>query len=196
MPFDPFRGNGDGSSLEQEDPISGATKQAAKAVNSQTQQQVKAANQSFVDQLYGNVSSSEAPDGSESTPPTSSNPTPTAAPQSGLMQAVNPSEQSKLDDTRRELAELQKLHNEKYFEPTFGEEAQRKQQEEEEQERQLKEQEEEEKLQLEEEEKARMDESLQAFSQGNKGKGPDQLSAPIAVTQAKTKAESNRGTSG
>ena len=196
MPFNPF--NGDGTSLEQEDPISGAAKQAAKAVNQGTQQQAKATNQSFVDQLYGNVSSNEALDPSadplqaKSPPPSSSS----AAP-SGPTPAANPNEQSKLDETRRKLAELQNQHKKSYFDSTFGEEAQKKRQQREEEELQMKAQEEEERLQKEDEERAKMEESMQAFqSHGKNGKGPDQLGAPISVTQAKTRTESNRGASG
>lgn len=193
MPFNPF--NGDGTSLEREDPISGAAKQAAKAVNQGTQQQAKAANQSFVDQLYGNVSSPEALD--PSADPLQAKTQPTASAPSGPMPAANPNEQSKLDETRRKLAELQSLHKKTYYDVTFGETAQKKRQQREEEELQLKQQEEEEQRMKEEEEKAKMAESMQAFqSHGKNGKGPDQLSSPVAVTQAMTKTESNRGSSG
>jgi hypothetical protein len=51
MPFDPFRGGGDGSSLEHDDPLTNAAKHTVKAVNNQTQQQAQAAKQTFVDML-------------------------------------------------------------------------------------------------------------------------------------------------
>ena len=120
-----------------------------------------------------------------------------AASPSGPAPAAIPAEQSKLDETRRKLQELQKQHKETYYEATFGEEAQQKRRQREEEERQLKEQEEEAKEQQEAEEKAQQDQSMQAFgSQGKGKKGPDQLGAPIAVTQSQTKTESNRGASG
>lgn len=188
--------NGDGTSLEQEDIISGATKQAVKAVSQGTQQQAKAANQSFVDQLYGNVSS-----GDESLDP--NNPAPNtppaqnaAAPTVGKIPAANPNEQSQLDETRVKLAALQQQHNKSYVGRTFGEEAQQKRQEREAEEKQLEQQEEEEKLEREAAEKARMEESMQSFQQGKNSHGPAQLSDPVAVTQAKTKTEINRGSSG
>jgi hypothetical protein len=198
MSFDPFRGNGDGSSLEQEDPIGGAAKQAAKAVNNQTQQQAQAAKQSFVDQLYGNVANSPESLDPSADPAhalaqtgTSSQTTPT--PSGGLQQAANPNEQSKLEETRRKLAEFQKQHNETYFSKTFGEEAQKRAEQEAEEVR-LKEQQEEEEKEAERVKREQMEESLQSFTQH--GKGPTQLGDPVSVTQAKTKTEINRGTSG
>lgn len=200
MSFDPFGDNGEGSSLERNDPITGAVKKAGAALNQQTQQQAKAAKQSFVDQLYGNVAPSESPDAgadpaqalaqaqNQSAPPTANN---------GLMPAVNPGEQGKLDDTRRQLAEFQKQHNESYFGPTFGEEAQKRRAQTEAEEKEIKEREEQEKLEAEEAKRQQLEESLQAFAQGkDHGKGPDQLGTPVSVTQAKTRTEINRGTSG
>lgn len=197
MPFDPFRGGGDGSSLEHDDPISNSAKNVTKAVSTQTQQQVQATKQTFVDMLYGNVSSQETGDPSHDplqAAQQSSTPAPSPASSSGLAQAVNPGEQSKLDETRRKLAELEGLHKKTYFETTFGDEAQQKRREREEEERQIKMQEEEEQQQAEADHKAAMDESLQSFTQ--KGKGPAQLSDPVALQQAKTKTEINRGSSG
>ncbi|MBA3724790.1 MAG: hypothetical protein H0W89_08000 [Candidatus Levybacteria bacterium] len=197
MPFNPF--SSEGTSLETGDPVSIAAKQAAKAVAQGTQQQAKAANQSFIDQLYGNVSSSpEAldPTADPLKAATQMQAPPASSSGSSLAPAANPSEQSQLDETRRKLQELQGQHKKNYFESTFGEEAQQKRQQREEEERQMKLQEEEEEQQREEEEKARMSESLQAFQSKGHGKGADQLSAPVAVTQAKTKTEVNRGSSG
>lgn len=203
MAFGPFQGNGDGSSLEHDDALSNATKQAVKAVNNQTSQQTQAAKQSFVDQLYGNVANSPEPldpniDPMQAAAKAQSQSAGAAtAANNGLMPAVNPNEQSKLEETRRQLSEMQKLHDQNYFGPTFGEEAHKKQEQQEAAEKQEKAEQEQAELEEAEAEKQRQAESLQAFTLGkNKGKGPDQLSAPVAVTQAKTRTEINRGTSG
>lgn len=202
MAFNAFGDNGEGSSLERNDPVTGAVKKAGAALNQQTQQQVKAAKQSVVDQLYGNVSSSESPDVSadpaqalaqaqnhSATSPIANN---------GLMPAVNPGEQGKLDETRRQLAaEAQKQHNESYYGPTFGEEAQKKRTQGEAEEKEVKERNEQEELEAKEAKRQQLEESLQAFAKGKgHGKGPDKLGTPVAVTQAKTRTEINRGASG
>ncbi len=196
MGFNPFHSNSEGSSFEEGNPINAGLKKKAQDAGNQASQQAKATNQTFVDQLYGNVSSSDSPEKLDpgADPAQAAAQIQKAASPSGPMPAVNPGEQSKLDETRQKLLELQKQHKETYFGATFGEEAQQKRREREEEERQLKEQEEEERLQQEEEEKARLAESLQSFQ--SHGKGPDNLGAPVAVTQAKTRTEINRGTSG
>jgi hypothetical protein len=193
MPLNPF--NSDGSSLEHEDPIGGAVKSTVQATNAQATTQAKAAKQSFVDQMYGNA----APSGEDVDPQASANPA-AAQPQSPSAVANHtpaPEDQSKLDETRQKLAALQKLHNKNYVEPTFGEEAQRKRQQEEEQERQMKEQQEQEEEELKAQEKAQKDEEIASASQGKgQGKGRNRMSQPVSVTQAKTKTEINRGSSG
>ena len=192
MPLNPF--NSDGTSLEHEDPISNAVKNTAKATQTQTVAQVKAANQSFVDQLYGN--DTPAPD--ESHPQAASAPSPASHAAPTGQNAAMPQDQSKLDETRQKLAELQHLHKKNYAEPLFGEEAQRKRQQQEEQERQMKEQEEQEEEERKAQEKEQQDaemESLMPHGKGQ-GKGRNRMTPPVAVTQSKTKTEINRGTSG
>jgi hypothetical protein len=193
MPLNPF--NSDGSSLEHDDPVGNAVKSTVKATNTQTVAQAKAANQSFVDQLYGNTS----PSGEDTDPQAAANPT-TAQPQANPSAASHtpaPEDQSKLDETRQKLAALQQLHNKNYVEPTFGEEAQRKRQQEEAQERQMKEQQEQEEEELKAQKKAQNDEEIASASQGKShGKGRNRMTQPVSVTQAKTKTEINRGSSG
>ncbi len=200
MGFNPFHSNSEGSSFEEGNPINAGLKKKAQDAGGQASQQAKAANQTFVDQLYGNVSSASPetldPSGDPAQAASQMQKASAASP-SGPMPAANPGEQSKLDETRQKLMELQKQHKETYFEATFGAEAQQKRREREEEELQLKQEEEEQQQQEEEEKKARMEESMQSFqSHGKNGKGPDKLGAPVAVTQAKTKTEINRGSSG
>jgi hypothetical protein len=193
MPLNPF--NSDGSSLEHEDPIGSAVKSTVQSTNTQATTQVKAANQSFVDQLYGNA----APSGEDTDPHAAPNPA-TAQPQATPSAAAHtpaPEDQSKLDEARQKLAALQRLHNKNYVEPTFGEEAQRKRQQEEAQERQMKEQQDQEEEELKAQKKAQNDEEIASSSQGKShGKGRNRMTQPVSVTQAKTKTEINRGSSG
>lgn len=197
MPFNPF-GDADGSSLERGDPVTQGVKQATKALTGQAAQQAQAAKQSFIDQLYGNVSTADPEtDQTGETGSTQQNPQQKAqAAASAMGGGKTPSEQSQLDDARRRLQELQEGHKKTYYEATFGEEAQRKRQQREEEERQMKLQEEEEEAQRKAQEKAQQDDSLQSFMPAGKGQGRNRMSAPIAVTQAKTKTEINRGASG
>lgn len=200
MSFDPFRGGSDGSSLEHDDPLSNAVKQSAKAVNNQTQQQAQAVKQSFTDQLYGNVANPTAMESLDSGTDESQSGMPQqqhtqAQPQSsqhGLQPAANPEEQAKLDETRRKIAEL---HKKTYFDETFGEAAQQKRRQREQEEEERRQQEEQEKAEDEEQKRQAMAESLNAMSAGGKGKGPNQL-GDVALNQAKTKTEVNRGSSG
>lgn len=193
MPFNPF--NSDGSSLEHDNPVVDVTKKTANAATTQTTQQVKASNQSFVDQLYGNVA--PATDETDPTAQAVSQPkTPMSnVAASAVMQNTipkTPVEQAQIDEARKRLEMLQ--HNKAYFDVTFGEEAQAKRRQEEEEERQAKLQEEEEEKQREADEKARQDEEMASFQQH--GKGQNKLADPVAVTQAKTKTEINRGSTG
>lgn len=198
MPFNPFNGS-DGPNLEQGNPLGTTVKNAAKAVSAQAVQQAKAANKAFIDQLYGNTSSNEDADklGQSGNQQTNQLQKQAANLLSNSQNEKTPDELKKIDDTRKQLQDLQGGQK-KYWEATFGEEAHQKLKQEEEQRKQLQEQEEQAIAEKEAQEKAAQEEemgTMQAMGKG-KGNGRNRMSQPIALSRAKTKTEINRGATG
>ena len=199
MPLNPW--DNDENSLETGNPVSNAAKAVTNAVVKPTAAQLKA-DQTFVDQLYGNVTPSEdsgdpAAVVQKAQSAAGANPQ-QAASATGLQGPAMPEDQAKLEETRKKL---ESLHHKNYYEPTFGEEAQRKRQQEEEQEKQMKEQEEQEKLEMEAQEKQQQAQEMGSF--GPQGKASGQpggrgkaVMKPLSVMQSQTKTESNRGSTG
>lgn len=207
MAYNPLHSNSEGSSFEQGNPLTTAIKKPTQAASDAAIKQAQQQKQSFIDQLYGNVSSApseDSPDANGLPQLPQQSQTHGASGQAAALaqqaaQAKTPEEQAQIEEARKKLQELQSHHKSEYYEKTFGEgeQGRKKREQEEEQEKQMKLQEEEEKRQQEEEEKARQAESL-AMPSGKGGqKGRNRMSMPpLAVTQSQTKAESNRGTSG
>ncbi|MGH7204091.1 MAG: hypothetical protein ACREHC_06625 [Candidatus Levyibacteriota bacterium] len=190
MAFNPFSNDSEDTSFEQGNAINQSAKNAVKAVTVQAQQQQKALTKSIVDQLYGvtppspdkNSQQKEKPPGMETIE---------------KQMTQNPGDEKQLEEARKKLQEFQRLHKDTYFNPTLGDGAQKKQEQEQQQKKQLKLQEEEEERQAKAEEKAAQEESLAAAAAPRgKNTGRNRMSKPIALTQAKTKTEINRGTSG
>lgn len=203
MPFNPFSGS-DGPNLEQGNPVGQTVKKAAAAAGGFAGAQAKAAGQSFVDQLYGNVSS--APD--ESDPQGTQNPQNMQAMQQAASASTGgstsefpktPGEMSQIDETRKKLQELQGQHKKEYVDVTFGETAQKRRQQREEEERQMKAQQEQEEAERKAQEQSEQEESMGGLMPAGKKtgvQGRKRTQQPIALSRAKTKAEMNRGASG
>lgn len=199
MPINPFNGS-DGPNLEQGNPLGTTVKNAAKAVSAQAMQQAKAANKAFIDQLYGNTSSSNEDAealGQNSNQQSNQLQKQAASMLSGSQNAKTPDEMKKIDEARKQLQELQGGHK-KYFEATFGEEAYQRLNQEEEQRKQLREQEEQAIAEKAAQEKAAQEEEMGAMQSMGKGKGNgrNRMRQPIALSRAMTKTEMNRGASG
>jgi hypothetical protein len=191
MPFNPFSNDSENTSFEQGNPINQTAKNAAKAASTQATQQQQALSKAIVDQLYGvstDANNKQAEDAAKKTQ------------QAPGMQTIskqmnlNPDDQNQLEEARKKLHELQRMHK-NYYEENLGEAAQKKRAQAEEQEKQLKLQEEAEDERRKAEEKAAQEENLAAGPQGKTG-SRNRMSPPVAVTQAKTKTEINRGTTG
>lgn len=205
MPFNPFNGS-DGPSFESPDGLAQKVQQTTKNLSAAAQQQAQATKKSFVDQLYGNTSSTEedptAPEsGGQQTDQLQKiqQQMGTNAPSGDISTtSKTPEEQAQIEMLRK------KLHKENYFDyeqKTVSEEAVLKVSHEKEQEWEQKQQEEAEEAQRKEEEKAQREESMDALEpagKGAKGKGNgrSRMSRPIALDRAKTRTEINRGTTG
>lgn len=190
MAFNPFASNDEDTSFEQGSPIQRTTTNAVKASASQIQQQQKAFTKSVVDQLYG---------------PTEPKPEEPKKEQPPGMHTIqkqlgngHEGDDKQLEETRKKLQELQKHHKENYFEKTMGEEAHRRIEQEEKQKEQLRLQAEQEEKEREEQEKAAQEQSLGGVMPQGKTSGPgrQRMQKPVALELAKTKTESNRGTTG
>ncbi|MGI8420092.1 MAG: hypothetical protein ACR2LN_05625 [Candidatus Levyibacteriota bacterium] len=189
MAFNPFSNDSEDTSFEQGNAINQSAKNAVKAVTAQAQQQQKALTKSIVDQLYGVTPPSPDKDSKQKEKPPGMETIEKQLPQ-------NQGDEKQLEEARTKLQEFQRLHRDTYFNPTMGDEAQKKQEQENQQQKQSKLQEEEQEQQRKTEEKAAQEENLAATAPRGKSTGRNRMSKPIALTQAKTKTEINRGTTG
>lgn len=189
MPFNPFSNDSEDTSFEQGTPITQTAKSAVKATTTQATQQQQALNKSIVDQLYGVTPESPDKAAEHKQQPPGMETIAKQTPQSA-------DDQQQLSETRKKLEALQKMHKENYYEASFGQGAQKRHEQEEAQKKQEKLQEEEEEKQQEEDEKAQKDEELAAMTNRPNQKGRNKMRQPFALTQAVTKTESNRGTTG
>ncbi len=202
MPFNPFNGS-DGPSFESPDGLSQKVQQTTKNVSAAAQQQVQATRKSFVDQLYGNISSegenSDTSEGAQQQMQQAQKQLGDTASSGDISNAAKtPEEQAQIEMLRK------RLHKENYFDyeqKTVSDEAVLKVSQEKEQEWQTRQQEEEEEAQRKEEEKAQREEAMggvEPAGKGMKGKGNgrNRMSKPIALERAKTRTEINRGASG
>jgi hypothetical protein len=204
MLSDPW-GN-DENSLETDNPLSSGIKQIGAAVVKPTAAQIQA-KRAFTDALYGNVTPSSADTdgptadiagaGAAHKAQSSSGATPQQA--AGQLQGpAMPEDQAKLEETRKKL---ESLHMKTYFDPTFGEEAKKKQEAATDQAKQDEKREAEEAEELKRQKEAQMSEELNNFSAqkkaaGQPGGSTKAVMKPLSVVQSQTKAESNRGANG
>lgn len=208
MPFNPFSNDAEETSFEQGSPVTQAAKNVTKAAVSAASSQAKATTQAIVNQLYGIPSPAE-PGTDESNPQTinHANPAQMAGAKSGsaanATQTQPLEEQAKLEKLRQELfgnysAKFKSAQNNVGNLVTDVEqEMEKARQERKRREEERKQQEEEEARQREEAKRAQQQEQSAAPA-GKKtgvmfGKKQQQ---PVALRQAKTKTEINRGTTG
>ena len=206
-----FNSNDEDTSFERGNPISQAAKTTAKAINAQSQQQQKAFSDAIKKQLYGDQTATDQTSGvdeSGNATPNATNPNASAVGQIPQQRRSpeetgekSPEEQAKMEKVRRELfgnyaAKFKTAQNGPFGITTDVEQEmekarqERKQKEEE----RKREQEEEERRKKEEEERQKAE--LGPITPPGKGGGRNKMQQPIALTQAKTKTEINRGTSG
>lgn len=202
MSFPKLGGHSEASSLETDNPVERGLKEAGKAVGQEIGKQAQETKQTFLDQLYGNVPSSEkagpniSPDQIKGGDGAS-----LQGEAHGLDQAANPADQGRLDEARQKLAAIERQSKSDYITKTFGEQdhidaalgktAEQKMIQHDEEDRQRAEQERQEEEEAEEAKKQQMNDSLQSLQSNSKGKGkgPDQLGAPLEVTKAQTSTE-------
>ena len=192
MAFNPWGNNDENTSFEQGSPITQTTKNAAKAVSSQVAQQQKAFSKSLNDQLYG--PSTDASNQQGDAAAKKDQPPSMATIQKQMPQSTG--DEKQLEETRKKLQEFQRQHRDTYFNPTMGEEAHKKQEAEKKQQEQEQLQEEEAKRQQLTEEQAAQEQNLGGVAPHGKTTGRNRMQKPVALTQAKTKTEVNRGTTG
>jgi len=193
--FNPFSDDHEDTSFEQGSPLNQTARNAAKAASSQTQAQVQASNKAIVDQLYGFIDPTNPTEddqqANDAAKQHSQNSHGQQANQANTSSANTPEEQAKIEKIRREL--FAKTHGGQF---SIEQQMEKARKEREQKEQQLKQQEEEEERQKLEAQKAQQEEF--AMPAGKKtgmvmGKKQQQ---PVALTQAKTKTEINRGASG
>lgn len=192
MAFNPFSSNDEDSSFERGSPIQQGAKNVVKATATQVQQQQKAFSKALTDQLYGPSTDANNPQEGQV-----AQKDPTPGMETIQKQMPNdPGNEKQLEETRKKLQELQRQHKEEYYEKTLGDSARKKIQQEEQQKEQEKLQTEEARQQQEAEEKASQEQNLGGIAPQGKTTGRNRMQKPVALTQAKTKTEINRGTTG
>jgi len=197
MGFGSFSSNDENTSFEQGISLNQTAKNAVKTTTTQTKKVADDTRKAILDQLYG-PSTSSADSAAQQAGDAGSQASQTDHQQSPSQEnAQAPGEQGKLDETRRKLQELQRLHKQNYYDKYLGDDAQRKLRQEEQQKKQQEAQAEDQERQQLEAEKAQMDEGtlLPAGKKAGAMFGKKQQQ-PIALTRAKTKTEMNRGASG
>lgn len=200
--FNPFSSDNEDTSFEQGLPVNQTAKNVAKTVSSQVQAQAKAAQKALMDQLYGPSDSSGQDQGTDEANPQHVDLTNTAN-RMTVAHAANKGSNTNQNQTPDEQAKLEKIRRElfaKNYSGQFGVEQQieKARKEREQREQQLKQQDEEEQ-QRKEAEKKQMEEEGGALLPAGKKTGSmfgKKQQQPIALTQAKTKTEVNRGASG
>lgn len=196
--------NDENNSFEQGLPLNQAAKNAAKVAVSQTKTQADDTTKAILDQLYGPGTPSGQDQGTDEANPAhtdQSNSATRAVTTHGGM--ANKSSNTNSNQTSEEQTKLEKIRRElfaKNYGGQFGvdQEMAKARREREEKEKQREKEEEEEKQRLEAE-KAQMDEGLGSLLPAGKKTGAmfgKKQQQPIALRQAKTKTEINRGTSG
>jgi hypothetical protein len=207
----PFNNNSEDTSFEQGSPVTQAVKNATKATSVQANIQAQATTQAIVDQLYG-VSDSTPTDAGTDEANTQHTDSSNAAiravsSQSGAQKSSNsnqtPEEEAKMEKIRHELfgnysGKFQSAQNGAHgLNTNLDQEMEKARQERKQKEQQREqEQEEEEEKQRLEAEKAQMDEGLGSLMPQGKNTGRNRMKQPVALTQAKTKTEINRGATG
>lgn len=198
----PFSNNSEDTSFERGTPLGQTARNAVKVAATQAKALADDTTKAFLDQLYGpSTPSTDNTDQQVSDATKQLQQTGHGQQSAALQQALkgnagnsakSPDEQANLEKIRREL--FAKTHGGQF---NIEQQMEKARKEREQKEQQLKQQEEEEK-QSKEAEKMQMEEAGPFMPAGKKtgmmfGRKPKQ---PMAVTQAKNKAESNRGATG
>src|SRR5580692_6935444 len=121
MPFNPFNDDAENTSFEQGMPLNQAARNVAKATATQTDDQIKAANQAIVDQLYGTTTPSGQEQGTDeaNTSHTDASNAATRAVSTHGGLAHNKGSNTKSNQTQEDQAKLEKIRHE-LFTKNYG----------------------------------------------------------------------------
>lgn len=213
--FNPFSNDAEDTSFEQGSAVSQAAKSATKAVSSQMQKQAddafKKANEDIVSLLYGPSTPQEPGTDETNTQHTDSSNAATraASTHAGVSKTANvnpnqtPEEQAKMEKIRSELFgnysmtfKAAAANGAQNLTTSIDQEMEKVRKEREQKEMQRKQEEEEEEQRKKEEEEAQQQELAMPAGKKTGMQMGKQKQEPIALRQAKTKTEIQRGTSG